>query len=116
MAPEVAKRLARVLLPNSQGTSGRPDPQNNVSGRSATPVTLTGTWAGKLLYPAGDIPLRLVIHDNGMAEVGFGRRPLVKMNDVSMKNGNFTGSTEGVLIRRPGFQFWSFSYDEKAVE
>ena len=104
MAPEVAKRLARVLLPNSQGTSGRPDPQNNVSGPSATPVTLTGTWGGKLLYPAGDIPLRLVIHDNGMAEVGFGKRPLVKMNDVSMKNGNFTGSTEGVLIRRPGFQ------------
>jgi CubicO group peptidase (beta-lactamase class C family) len=102
MAPEVTKRLARVLLPNSQG--GRPDPQNTVSGPSATPVTLTGTWGGKLLYPAGDIPLRFVIHDNGMAEVGFGKRPLVKMNDVSMKNGNFTGSTEGVLIRRPGFQ------------
>ena len=67
-------------------------------------MTFTGTRRGKLLYPAGDIPLRLVIHDNGMAEVGFGTRPLVKMNDVSLKNGNFTGSAEGVLIRRPGFQ------------
>jgi len=104
MAPEVSKRLARILLPNSQAAAGRPDPQTNVSTPSATPVTLSGTWRGKLLYPEGDIPLHLVIHENGTAEVGFDRRPLVKMNDVSLKNGNFTGSTEGVLIRRPGFQ------------
>ena len=104
MAPEVAKRLARVLLPNSRGTGGRPEPQTNAPALSATPMTLTGTWLGKLVYPEGDIPLRLVIHENGIAEVGSGRSPLVKLNGVTLGKGGFTGSTEGVLIRRPGFQ------------
>ncbi|HEV2915310.1 MAG TPA: serine hydrolase [Pyrinomonadaceae bacterium] len=107
MAPEVAKRLARVLLPNPQGTVSMSEQQTkqqpNAPAPPATPMTPTGTWRGKLLYPEGDIPLRLVIGENGTAEVGFGRSPLVKMNEVTLGKNSFNGSTEGVLIRRPGF-------------
>jgi CubicO group peptidase (beta-lactamase class C family) len=104
MATEIAKRLARVLSPTSQATASRIEQQTNAREPSATLPSLTGTWRGKLLYPEGDISLRLVIHENGMAEVGFGRSPLVKLNEVTFRKDGFIGSAEGVLIRRAGFQ------------
>lgn len=104
MATEVAKRLARVLLPNSPATASRIEQQTSAPAPSATTNPLTGTWRGKLVYSEGDIPLRLVIHENAIAEVAFGRSPLAKLNEVTFRKNGFTGSTEGVLIRRPGFQ------------
>jgi Beta-lactamase len=104
MATEVAKRLARVLLPNSQATGSKSEQQTNSATPSATTTPLTGTWRGKLVSAEGDIPLRLVIHENGIAEIGFGRSPLVKLNEVTLGKSGFTGRVEGVLIRRPGFQ------------
>jgi CubicO group peptidase (beta-lactamase class C family) len=104
MAPEVTKRLARVLLPNSQASGTRAAEPIAPSAQSAPSMSLAGTWQGRMIYPEGDIPLRLVIHENGIAEIAFGKRPLVKLNEVTLGKSGFTGSTEGVLIRRPDFQ------------
>lgn len=104
MAPEVTKRLARVLFPDAKENKVEPaQPNINLSPQSPS-ASLIGTWQGKIVYSEGDIPLRLTIHDNGIVEVGFGKMPLVRLNGVTFSESGFNGNTEGVVIRRAGFQ------------
>jgi CubicO group peptidase (beta-lactamase class C family) len=104
MAPGVTKQLAQVLFPVAKKNEIEPVQQNTASTISKPPASLIGNWQGKIVYSEGDIPLRLAILDNGIAEVGFGKMPMVKLNDVTFSESGLVGNTEGVLIRRAGFQ------------
>ena len=104
MATEVTKRLAQVLFPNVRGNKVEPIQQNTDSSIPKPTASLIGDWQGKIVYSEGDIPLRLAIHDDGIVEAGFGKMPMVKLNGVTFSESGFIGNTEGVLIRRAGFQ------------
>jgi CubicO group peptidase (beta-lactamase class C family) len=104
MAPEVTKRLAHVLFPHAMANKAVPAQQNSGSLIRKPPSSLVGTWQGKIVYSEGDIPLRCVILENGIVEVGFGKMPMVKLNGVTFSESGFIGNTEGVVIRRAGFQ------------
>jgi CubicO group peptidase (beta-lactamase class C family) len=104
MATEVTKRLAQVLFPDAKGNKAEPVQQNTNPSIPNPPASLIGTWQGKIVYPEGDIPLHLAIQDDGTVEAGFDTMPTVRLNGVTFSEGGFTGNTEGVLIRRAGFQ------------
>lgn len=103
MAPEVTRRLARVLFPDAKENKVESAQSNLAPSRQLPSASLKGTWQGKIVYSEGDIPLRLTIHDNGTVEASFGQMPPVTLNDVTFGGNGFVGNTEGVLIRRAGF-------------
>ncbi|HEX8141301.1 MAG TPA: serine hydrolase domain-containing protein [Pyrinomonadaceae bacterium] len=104
MATEVTKRLAQVLFPAARETQREPIERNTTPSIPKPTAALVGTWQGEIVYSEGDIPLRLAIHDDGILEVGFGAMPMVRLNGVTFSESGFVGNTEGVLIRRAGFQ------------
>ena len=104
MAPEVTKRLADVLFPGAGQNKVEPVQQNTDPSIPKPPASLVGDWQGKIVYSEGDILLRFAIPDNGIVEVGFGKMPMVKLNGVTFSEMGLIGDTEGVLIRRAGFQ------------
>lgn len=104
MAPEVTRRLARVLFPGAGESKAGPTQQSVEPARRSPPAWLVGTWQGRIIYPEGDIPSRLVIQGDGIVEAGFGRMPLVRLSGVTFSASGFGGGTEGVLVRRAGFQ------------
>jgi CubicO group peptidase (beta-lactamase class C family) len=104
MAPEVTKRLARVLFPDAKGDLIEPSQQTANPSIPKPSAAVLGTWQGKIMYSDGDITLRLAIHDNGTVEAGFGKMPMVSLNGITFGESGLTGNTEGVLIRRAGFQ------------
>lgn len=104
MAPEVTGRLARLLFPDAREKKVEPVEQNTDPSIPKPSASLIGDWQGKIVYPEGDIPLRLAIHANGIVQVGFANMPMVGLNGVTFSESGLTGNTEGVLVRRAGFQ------------
>ena len=103
MAPEVTKRLARVLFPDAKESRVETAQANPAPPRQSPPASLKGTWEGKIVDSEGDVPLRLTIHDDGAVEAAFGKMPPVTLNGVTFGENGLAGNTEGVLIRRAGF-------------
>jgi len=98
----IAKRLTRAVFPEA-----RSNPNNERRGASDNnsdlPSSWTGSWAGKLTHPEGDIPLKLELESPQSARLTWGNASAVNLNGVAFRNGHLVAQIDGLIPTRADY-------------
>jgi CubicO group peptidase (beta-lactamase class C family) len=82
----VAAEIAKALLPKWKMAEPAPVPKP-----APLPRDLTGTWKGKLVTYASELPLELQVSESGQVLARVGRQMQMLVNDVRWEDGFLTG-------------------------